>query len=166
MQTVTKTIDGIRFEVTKFMGREGFKIKIKLLKLLGPALGMALGDVKDLSSGIKNLNITGESIAKAIKMLVETMDEDQFFSFAMRMLASTRIYAKMPDGSENIMNIDDSTFDIQFSGKYSTVYKLLAFIIETNYGNFFGEGGIGGIFNRVENPMPPSGKQTKDSIIH
>lgn len=131
-----KTIDGRQIYVHQFPGIEGFKIKTKLIKLIGPALGeLTNGATKDIDSFL-DADLSSGFVSRAINVLCDKLDENDTFEFILRMLHSsgTRV-----DGRE----MDKDAFNEIFAGNFTLLYKIIGILIEENYGNFFGEGGIG-----------------------
>lgn len=135
VRNIEKQIDGVSVSVTRFLGIEGFKIKTKLIKLLGPSLGELAGGAAGAAS-ILDVDLSSGFLARAVNTLCEKLDENDSLNFIMRMLRSsgTRI---------NGQEINDAVFNDIFSGNYVLLYKIVYLIVEENYGSFFGEGGIG-----------------------
>lgn len=133
-----KEIDGRRFTVTQFNGREGFKIKTKLAKMLMPCVAAITGgiDTSKVRKGgsVMDADVDGEVLAKGLSLLAEQLHEDEFLALVMRLFQSTRM-----DDRE----ITDTVFDMEFAGDFGVVYKALAFVLEVNYGSFLAVGGIG-----------------------
>lgn len=132
IETKHKSIDGKRVTVSQFPARRALALKIKLLKLFGPALAQMLGKVKSLTGG-KLLDGSLDEFSPAIDKLTAAMEPDQFVDLVMELLAMTRI-----DDKEATSN-----FDMDFAGNLPFMYKVLFFVLEVNFGNFFGKSGIG-----------------------
>lgn len=130
VESKSKTIDGISYTVTQFPARRAFAIQARLIKTIGPALGAAVG------KGLK-----GEvDVAGALQKLADNVDPDALVALALELLQSTRANGKEL-GS-------DAAFDAAFSGKLLHLYKVLAYVVEVNFADFFGAGGIGGLVAR------------------
>ncbi len=138
IETKEKQIDGHTYAVTQFPGRRAFKIKTAILLKLGPALAVSLAGAQ--GSGA-DLNIA--SIASALEKI--TMSSDEFLDLVLELISQTR-----RDGKE----ITPEVFDLEFAGNLQTVYKVAAFVLEANFGNFFGSGGIGKLTERFRSPTP------------
>lgn len=144
IESKDKKIDDLNVTVTQFGARRGLKLKVKLLKIFGPALvkmveGLDLGSDKKFT--LEN-DVDLDKLGDGVKLLFERVDEDQTLALVEEILADTKI--STPDGkitSEDIAKV----FDMVFSGNYLTMYKVVGFALEVNYGSFFGEGGIGKI---------------------
>lgn len=61
-------------------------------------------------------------------------DENQFESLCLEMIQGVR-----KDGVE----LTPATFDLEFAGNVAGIYKMLLFVIEVNYSNFFSMFDIG-----------------------
>ncbi len=141
IETKEKEIDGHVFSVTQFNGREGFRIKTKLIKLLAPSLAELAGGIKNFKPGkLLDAEIKGQFVGNAVSRLAEALDENEFLLFVMRIFQTTRY-----DGKQ----ISDGLFDFEFAGNFEIVYKAISFVLEVNYGNFFGLGGIGNLMEKA-----------------
>lgn len=139
IETKEKQIDGHTYAVTQFPGRRAFKIKTAILLKLGPALAVSLDGA--VAKAGADLNIA--SIASALEKI--TMSSDEFLDLVLELISQTR-----RDGKE----ITPEVFDLEFAGNLQTVYKVAAFVLEANFGNFFGSGGIGKLTERFRSPTP------------
>lgn len=70
----------------------------------------------------------------SLQTVFATLDENQFEALCMEMMQGVR---------KNGVELTPATFDLEFAGDMAGVYKLLLFIIEVNYANFFSMLGIG-----------------------
>jgi len=114
IETIETIIDGATYSVTQLPARRAIRLKAKLIKLLGP------------------LFIGGDSIN--IQNLCQNLDENQFEALCMEMIQGVR---------KNNVELSPATFDLEFAGDMASLYKLLLFIVEVNYANFFSMLGIG-----------------------
>jgi len=128
-----KEIDEMKVSVTQFPARFGFKMQAKLLKIFGPVIGTVLSG-NDVSTSGLDSTVSMDKLADAVRILFDVIDEDKALALVLELLQSTRI---------NGQEVNEATFDALFPGKYATMYKILGFVLEVNYGSFFGEGGIG-----------------------
>jgi len=81
-----------------------------------------------------------DKLSEAIELLFKSMDEDGAMKLIMDLLQSTRI---------NGQEVNDGSFDSIFPGKYSTLFKIVGYVLEVNYGSFFGESSIGKMVKSV-----------------
>jgi len=114
IETREKKIDNAVYSVTQLPARRALKMKAKLIKLFG---SMLLG---------------GDS--NSFQNMCSSLDENQFESICMELIQGVR---------KNNIELTPSTFDLEFAGDMAGVYKLLLFVIEVNYENFFTMIGIG-----------------------
>ncbi len=129
---VKKTIDGIEFTTVKFSARQGFTLSAQLLKHVAPLLE---GDASQLSKNVP------------LHKLFASMDITGALDTIVALMSTTYC---------NKRRIDENEFDRVFSGKYTTMYKVLAWIVEVN--SFLGEVSIGDLLaKQVPNTMLTNG---------
>lgn len=142
LRTVNKTIDDLEVKVTIFAGLRGLKLKGRLVRFIGPSIGKALGSLK-IEKGKKiksigDLEIGMEVFGDGLSKLSERLDEPETVDLIMDLLKSTWI---------NNEEVGEATFNKVFAGNYTTLYKILGFVIETNC--FFGKRSFGDLFQRA-----------------
>jgi hypothetical protein len=142
IQTKEKEIDGRKISVTQFPARRGLALKTKLITLFGPALFSIISSfsgvksVKDLMDSDIDLNNIGQILDKLFQKVSSSILEELIFE----LLASTRL-----DNQE----ITSAVFDLEFAGNYGTLYKILGFVLEVNYGSFLALSNIGNLSKKV-----------------
>src|SRR4051812_2624866 len=129
IQSKERTIDGAAYQVTQFPARRALALQTRLLKLLGPSLATALG-------GIEDGRIDASVLSLALRQLGEKLDESATVDLVLQLLACTR-----KDGKE----ITEGVFDLEFAGQLDSLYKVLSFVLEVNFGGFFAKSGIGSL---------------------
>lgn len=138
-----QTIDDKKIMVTQFGGRRSVKINTKLIRMvtgiIGPVLP-ALSSIKDENS-ISDIDIDIVSLSKS---LVNQLDEDKTYNLIRELTSQTRI-----DNRE----LDDQLFDDIFAGNLSLLYKIIAFVIKVNWGDFLALGSIGKMLGRKTEPI-------------
>lgn len=142
VKTAEKSFGGIGISVTQFAGIEGFKIKTRLVKLIAPSIGELAGGAGGNVKSVGDIDLGSGFIGKAVNALCDKLDENESFAFVMRMLRSS---GARVEGRE----VDDTVFNDVFAGNYKLLYQILYLIIEENYGNFFGDGGIGAMLSKL-----------------
>ena len=145
LQSKEKNIDAHLVKVIEFAARRKLLLQIKLVKLLGPALGAAAGAAK--GSGVLDAKLGPEVIGPAVQKLADALDPQAFLQLVHELLQDTWI-----DGKDVKT---DEAFDANF-GNLAFMYKVLGFVLEVNFADFFGAGGIGSILQRFAPPLPPS----------
>jgi len=127
IQSKYKVIDGTEYTVTQFPARVGTRLKFKLAKKLLPGLSTTK---LNLDSDV-NIQVILSWIGGAL----DNMDPDEAVNLIMEMLASTRRGTHSGQGG---VEITPEIFDLEYAGKYLELYKVLAYVLEVNYGDFFG----------------------------
>lgn len=145
IQTREKMINGRKVLVTQYPGLTALINKTKILTLVGP--GLSQSGIKELSGGTDKLDV----FISIVGGIVSKLAPEQFSSFVLELLRCTRISC---DGG-NLREITKEVFDTEFSGNLLLMYKTLFFTLEVNYGDFFGDGGIGKILKRTSRSIPP-----------
>ncbi len=137
MQTAkTKEINGKKYQVAPFMAIEALKIKMFLVKKIGPALGEFMG----LSS--MDNEIDGNVIAKVIEKLTETLDEDSFVALIKRLMQNVICNWTDKDGQSRAIafgNDFNTAMNEVFCGELFSIYPVIGFVLEVNYPDFFGK---------------------------
>lgn len=127
LRTEETEIDGRRVSVTVFPGRESIRVWSRIMQLIGPAIGKAVGSLKG-GSGLLDAEITPDALGDAVSELVNRLDEVEIEGLILRILKDTRI-----DGKE----VSREVFDIEFAGSIVTALKIVRFVLETNYSDFW-----------------------------
>lgn len=144
-----KQIGEARYQTTTFPGRAGLRLQARVARALGPVLGGLLPAGK--ADSIMDLDV---DIGGAIKGLA-SLDPDEFAKLAEDLLQSTR---------RNNQELKPEIIDGEFSGNYGELYQALAWVIDVNFGQLFGAGGIGGLAARAQEAMnrqkPPADSPT------
>lgn len=121
LEVKTKQIGDWTVKVQQFAGRKNLDILVDLSALIGPAIAAAVpkgGSVLDAELDVAAIG----------NALMQNMNSAKVGSLVMRMVGSTFI---------NDRAIDDEYFDALFVGpKLWELPKVLAFVVEVNFGNF------------------------------
>lgn len=147
--TKEKTIDEHKIMVTQFNARRGLVLKLQVSKLLIPAIGVLLSGkmqgktTDDLKKSFMDKDI---DLGAALQQLADNVEPEKFLAMAIELMSYTRL-----DGQE----INEKSFDTLFIGEYLLMYKILIFVLEVNYGSFFGTGGIGNLLPKVSPKVSP-----------
>jgi hypothetical protein len=152
IKTRTETINGKIISVTQLPARRAIRLKARLLKLLAPTFG-ALFDSAPRGRNILSTDIPPAAFGKALEKLAETLQPEEYESLILESLSGTKI-----DNSD----ISTQTFDIIFGGELLFLYKVVWFSVKVQFEDFFGEGGIGKLLQRIpQEVVPPLLKQQK-----
>jgi len=153
IETRNKTIDGHQVMVTQYPGTTSLTNKVRILKLLGPGVGETLSKVspEEATAGVASSKL--EIFIQVLGNVCGTLDPDKFTEFVLELLIGTRI--KVGGTSGDYQEITREIFDLEFAGQLLLMYKILFFVLEVNYGNFFGKGGLGEFLKRKQ-PISPA----------
>ena len=138
-----RKIDDLDIIVSAWGARRAWKNQIKFGKVFGPSLrdiGAALGE-KQEGTSIFDSNIGFEKIGEAIANLFSNVSEEESEDILMECFTNVRV---------NNQEITNETFDVIFSGRLATVYKIIGFVMEVNYGSFLGKSGIGKLLKKKQ----------------
>jgi hypothetical protein len=159
-------IDGVTFQVAPFMAVEGLRLKARLVRAFGPAVGELLGGIDGTKVGsIADVNLGGSGIAKGLEKLLEQLDEDAFEALVKRLLANVIAVWKEGGKSRSVSFGQDfeAAMQLVFLGKLFSIYELIIFVLKVNYPDFFDKvaGGIGRRIkttptSKTEETPPPS----------
>lgn len=143
IETREKHINGSVYSCTQLPARRALRMKAKLLRIFGPALAqLFLPGGKDQS--MAGLPFSKGEAVKAIESLMAQLDDKTFESLVLELCQGVR---------KEGMELTDSVIDVEFAGDLPTLMQVLAFVVDCNFGSFFGESGIGGLFKEAT-PMP------------
>jgi hypothetical protein len=167
--TKERTINGVKFSVAPFMAIEALKLKAFLIRTFGPALGQALGTLKNGLPGsgkISEINLDGTALSQAIEKLMEQLNEEEFISLIKRLLGY--VTAKMArDGKVFQLafteNVFEESLNMVFSGRLFTIYPVILFVLQVNYPDFFDQvaHGIGKKIGKMIS-SGPAGQEPKN----
>lgn len=123
-----QSINGIKFKVTQL----GFADGIELLTMLGRIIGPAISDSKKAASP-----------AAMIGDIIGRLSFAEIFSITEKLAKSTRI--EREPGRWPVLEPE-----VDLAGRYDLATRWLAFALEVNYGDFFGEGALlSGVLNQA-----------------
>ena len=150
IQTREKQIHGALYSATQLPARRALRLKTKLLRLFGPALAQLF------LPGSSNENMAGLPFSKAeavraVESLMAQLDDRTFENLVLELCQGVR-----KDGIE----LTDAVIDVEFAGDLGTLMQVLWFVIDCNFGSFFGESGIGRLFEATmpQNRQPDTRK--------
>ncbi len=125
-------IEGHEIKIVTFSAGRGLKTKVRLLKLILPALSLVFGENASLSKDTI-LSLLDKNIdPKALQTIAESLDPDSLLSTLLELLSGTFIDNKM---------ITSKVFDEVFAEEYFLAYKIAVEVVKAN--NFLSLGGTG-----------------------
>jgi len=131
---ITKTIDGNEYEIKPFLGMHGWRMQVKLGKMIGPAVKDAVGALpKGKIDAILKSEIDPAMIGGAVSSFIDALAEnDPEGAFAAKLLSQTQRNGRLL--SENEINK-------AYAANYPEMVKALIAVVVAN--NFFGVGSFG-----------------------
>jgi len=139
-ETKQKVVGAHRYHVTQFGARQGGRVLVRLLKMLGGAAGEALKSEGDLDMG---------AVGNMVANLADTLGEADFDFLCDQFAPATSVEIN----GKLLPLATDGLFDLHFAGAYVEMGQWLLFAIEANYGGFLGAGGL---LRRANNAGPPA----------
>jgi hypothetical protein len=153
-----KEIDGLKVVVTQWPARKALTTKLKLIRIIGPGLGELVGGFKGKGEGLASAldsDMNMERFTPALEKLLSALSEEMFMSLVITLMSSVRV--------NDVDMSSEKEFNMQFAGSLESFYKIVWFVLEVNYGSFFGESGIGNLKGMMEKLTPSSPMPQKNS---
>ena len=145
IETKKKTIDKLKISVTQWPARKAFKHKRKLGYIFGPALGEIASGLENAKSGDSDSLLDGDydlsKLGVAFEKLFDRLTDEEIDSIFEWMFSGVRIDEK---------ELTEDSIDVIFAGKMVTVYKVMGFVLEVNFGSFLGQSGIGKLLKKSQ----------------
>lgn len=140
-ENVTKTINGVEYEISPFMGMHGWRLQLRLAKLLGPSIkeGLAAlpkGKVADMMNSEIDPAMLGGAVAAFMDALAEGDPQGKLVA---ELLSQTQRSGVL---------LSEQAINREYAGNYGEMIKALMAVIEAN--NFFSVRSIG-ILSALEN---------------
>lgn len=142
IETKEKVIGNSNYAVTQMTAIRALKMQARLLRLIGPSFGAMIASGDD------------SSIPMAISLLTDKLDEKTFENLVLELTQGVR-----KDGEE----LTRSKIDLDFAGNLNELFRVLQFILEVNFSDFFQEGGIIAELRKTADratPLSPDLKKT------
>jgi hypothetical protein len=117
-----RTIDGTSWTVNEFSATEGLRLLTRLTAICGGPLARAF-EALPKDGSILDARVDFALLGTAVNELAGRLDEHEVVELVRRMLACTTADGK--DAS--------AQFDLVFQGRYLTLFKVLAFVLEVNF---------------------------------
>jgi len=127
LNTETKTIGDLEVTVTAFLPIPAMELQARLLKIVGPALGM-LGKVT-MDSDVKEL---GPLIGTALM----NVQPGELPALVRDVLKSTSVVYR----GKNLTLDKIDTINIVFAGRLRAMYEVIGFTLMVNFSDFFEDG--------------------------
>jgi hypothetical protein len=132
----SRTICGHQVDVVPFPARRAIACKFKLAKLLGtPIIGALKGFLSSLSKskvGV-NFSLLDVDLSSIPDTLLSTIEPTALTDLIVELCSSTSL-----DGRE----LTETVIDSEFIGDLSLLYKVVFFVLEVNFKDFFDQATI------------------------
>lgn len=121
-------INGAKYVCTQFPAKKAMMFKLKLAKVLGPAIMEILPALKELKS--KDDNTQAKAVINAINKLFEAAEPEEMVDLIIDMTTTGHLKR---EGER----VNGSSFDNLYSGSnLQEAYKAFFFVVRTNYAGF------------------------------
>lgn len=122
--TQERVIDNVKYTTTQFPATKGIKMMHRLGKFISNPIAKLAGMVKPGSKALDS-EVSAEVLGQAVQAFFESCDEATLELTVKELLTSTT-----RDGRPIV-------FDSDFCGQMGHLFKVLAFILEVNFKDFF-----------------------------
>jgi hypothetical protein len=123
LQPIEKTIGGEVYTFTYLPPRIALSLLAKIVKVIGPAIGMLADEKKEGNENIEDFNI-----GNAAKMLCDRLDEDQ-----IQTMINTLMSQITHKGHGDVLK----KFDMIFTGRIKHLFLVVKAALEVQYADFF-----------------------------
>jgi hypothetical protein len=140
----TRTIDGIEYTVAPIDPEDGLPVLLRMVKMIAATLGESFKG-SDSLAGFADMKLDKVDIGAAVKEFTNRIAEREVVA-DIKTLIDGRYCSWKGAG-------DGGTLDLKhFQGEYDRLFKVLAFVIEVNYGRFLS--GLKGALKGAFQPGP------------
>lgn len=138
--TQAREIDGVTYVVTQLGGEDGLVTLARLTKILGPAMASA-----------------DDGMIGAAFAAVSKLDPLELLPIVRVFAPSTKIHKPIQSSGAKAIEVSLDV-DSHFAGKVGSLLSWLAFCVEVNYADFFGEiaGKLGAATEAMRAAVSPS----------
>lgn len=133
LDTRNDTIDDRPVSCTPLPARRAARLLARLMRHIGPALsqlrGVDLANVKDADLA---------DFGPAIAQLFNSISADEFDSLSAEILVGCTITMTDGEGKPKLYDLSKpAAVDAAFTGELKLMFRVMAFSLGTNFGNFF-----------------------------
>lgn len=135
LNSVSVTIDGMDFQIHPMVAFKALRMERIISKLIAPIFlsltdsAVEVNDIKELMKKKVDLSKLGSSIVQALNSL----SDKEYELLVFDLLAQAYIF----DANALPIQINKEIFDATFTGKLTTMYKLLFEIMKASKFSFF-----------------------------
>lgn len=138
----TKAIDGVKFETTQFAAMRALGLMGKLVKTIGPAIGV-------ISSADPNTPI--DELAPVLAGALSNLNEDDLGRLALEILSGTTATLDENGTLRRIDILTEENFNRVFNGRLMVMFKAVLHALQVNYADF----GLGSAPKATESAPSP-----------
>lgn len=128
IESKTKSIDGFSYTVTPLPAMSQMKLLTRLLKSAGPSIGQLGAALKGIGSAADLKKLDVERLVPAIGALFSALEDAEVEHLTRALLESALV------DNKGLWPL----FNNHFQGKMLSLFKLIGFALEVNYGDFSG----------------------------
>lgn len=132
--TVSKTINGERYEITQLPAIRALHLQADLMRIFAPAMAYFVFSQNSLAS-LSSFN--GDSAAKAVQNITSMLPAEEYENLVIKMLQGVR---------KGGLELTRDTINMEFAGDIGSLWSVLWAVLEVNFGDFFAKSGIGELF--------------------
>ena len=150
MESVHKTIDGHDYEIAPFLGMHGYRIQLRLGRMIGPSIKEALGALpKGQVANLMNAEVDPAMFGGAVSAFIDALaSNDPQGEFVAELLSQTQRDGKL---------LNKHNIDREYAANYTEMFKAVIAVVTAN--NFFGLaniGNLGAVLQQVAANSPES----------
>jgi len=152
LKTTQEKIDGYTIKATQLPTIQAWKMKAKIIKMIGPALSSLNSSGR--SKAENKAEINEMLFLNAIGTFSEKLDPDDFINLILEILHGVYINGK--EFTKDVHIGDKDNFNIYMAGKMILIYKIVYHVFKLNFEDFFlmmesNIGNFSGLFQKTEN---------------
>lgn len=126
------TIDGDLYEMTLFGATQGYRLFLRLFKMLGPTLGKVMDAVGEDSGNIQDVNLSSDAAVAAIDALTSHVRESDLDHLIEALKKQTHVGV---GGSSKTVPLA-GVFEMHFSGRLNSMLRWLIWGLKVQYASF------------------------------
>lgn len=128
ISTKEKNINGHDYQVTQFGAMAGIRLAVRIVKTLGPSLAQ-LGNVKGGLAALMESDTSELNIGLMVEQLLANLDGEGTPKLILDMFGQTQ---------RDRVQMDERGFNDAYAANYMEMAQAIMFIVEVNFGDFFG----------------------------
>jgi hypothetical protein len=139
-EPVEKTIDGEKYTFCQLPAKKSLKLLTRLVKIVGPSLGAAVGSVAEGDIDIQTVLDRHLDLGAVVAALCDRLEENEVEAIVDTLLSQV-IHAGQGEVSQK--------FEVLFAGRLPHLFKVLAAALQLEYGDFLAGGGVSAALGQI-----------------